>query len=103
MSIEFIWVAIAVISIVSTARITRLITFDKLPPVAWLREKWVTLWGESEWATLVVCPYCFSMYAAALVLLWGYFTHWDLYWWLFNGWMAMSYLGAIVMVKDGDD
>lgn len=101
---EFYWVVIALVSVVSVARITRLFTYDDFPPLKWIRVQWVKAFPEgSDWATLWVCPYCFSMYAAAFVLGWGYLSHWDLYWWLFNGWMAMSYAAAILMVRDGED
>lgn len=101
---NFTWVAIAVISVVSAARITRLMTYDIFPPIKWIREKYINAFPEgSDWATLWVCPYCFGMYSAAFVLLWGHLSHWDIYWWLFNGWMAMSYAAAVFMVHDGDD
>lgn len=102
MAEEFLWVAIAFTSVVSASRITRLFTHDVFPPIAWLREKLVKI-SPGEWATLWVCPYCFAMYSAIVVLLWGYFVRWDTYWWLFNGWMAISYLAATYMVNDGED
>lgn len=99
----FEWVAVALVSIGSAARITRLITWDKYPPSAWLRAKWRKITKDGDWSILLECPYCFSLYAALGVLLWGYLTDFHLWWWLFNGWLALAYLAAIMVRFDGDD
>src|SRR4051794_31719831 len=99
----FEWVAAAVVAVVSAARITRLITWDEYPPSAWLRMKWDALTNDGPWSVLAHCGYCFGLWAAGFVVLWGWLSdlHWS--WWLFNGWMAVGYLAAITMAYDGED
>ena len=36
----FDWIAVAVVTVLSSARLTRLATFDSFPPVRWLRDKY---------------------------------------------------------------
>lgn len=107
MHTEFEWVAIAIVSVLSTARITRLATWDALPPAIWLRDKYDDLTDNGPWSLLLHCGYCFGIWAAAFVVAWGYLCDWSggwgTAWWLFNGGMAVAYLGAIVMAYDGDD
>lgn len=115
----FEWVAVAVVASLSTARINRLFVWDVYPPVAWLRDKWDEWTGlrdskgelqrDSEgnvlgnWTPLMHCGYCFGMYAAIPVLLTGWLSGWHTAWWIVNGWLALSYVGAIIMAFDGDD
>lgn len=103
----FEWVAIAIVSSVSTARLTRLLTFDTFPPSIWVRMQWDKVTKDGSWSMLAHCGYCFGLWAAAFVLGWGYWCDWSgtwgTLWWLFNGWMAVGYTAAIIMVNDGDD
>jgi hypothetical protein len=105
---DFEWVAAFVLATVSSARITRLVTWDAYPPVAWLRVKWDARTENSDWNLLLHCGYCFSLYVVLLVM--G--TAWlsihltgdiHLAWWLVTGWLTISYLAAICMAYDGDD
>lgn len=98
------WIAIAVVTVMSAARITRLVTFDAFPPAAWVRAKFDDLTEENDWSLLVHCGYCFSFWATLAVALWGYFSGWHTAWWLTNSILGGSYLAAIVMAadKDGD-
>ena len=100
---NFEWVAAAVVAVMSTARITRLITWDHYPPSVWLRVKWHEITNDGPWSILVDCGYCFGLWAAGFVVGWGYLSgfHWT--WWLFNGWLAAGYAGAMVMAYDGED
>lgn len=100
---DFQWVAIAIVSVVSAARITRLLTYDKFPPVVWLRIKYDTLTNDGPWSLLLHCGYCFGVWASAFVVGWGYLSDWDQWWWLFNGGMAAAYAAAIVVAFDGDE
>lgn len=99
---EFTWVAVALVSITSTARLTRLLTWDTYPPVVAIRMWWDNHTPEA-WNELVHCGYCASMYIAPAVVLSGYFTDWHTAWWLVNGTLGAAYLGAITMAYDGDD
>lgn len=99
----FEWVAAFVIAVVSVARISRLLTWDKYPPSVWVRTKWDALTDDGPWSVLVHCGYCFGLWAAMFVVGYGWLSdlHWS--WWLLNGWLAVGYLGAVFMAFDGDD
>lgn len=100
---EFEWVAVALVTIASAARITRLLTFDHFPPVKWLRTKYVVRTDGSDWQMLALCGYCASFWVAAAVVAWGVLTDFQPAWWIVNGVFAASYLAAILMSYDGDD
>lgn len=103
----FHWIALAVIAVMSSARITRLLTFDKFPPILAVRRWYVTAMDHSEatrpWQLLALCGYCMGFWVALGVLAWGYLTDWQTAWWLVNGLFALAYAAAIVMAHDGDD
>lgn len=112
----FEWIAVAVVVVLSSARLTRLVTFDHFPPIKWLREKYATATDGSDWQLLAYCGYCASFWVTLAVVIWadlaGVFdgrTAWgtdgDLatpIWFLVNGIFGGSYLAAIVMAFDGD-
>lgn len=98
----FEWVAVAVITVMSSARLTRLATFDLFPPVKWLRDKYADWTDGSDWQLLAFCGYCASFWLTGAVLLWGWLTDWQTAWWLLNGTLAASYAAAIVMTLDQD-
>lgn len=98
----FYWVMIAAVTITSASRLTRLLTFDKFPPVQWLRFKYADLTDGSGWQLLAFCGYCASFWATAAVVAWGYLVEFDTAWWLVNGTLGGSYLAAILMAFDGD-
>lgn len=106
MSTEFLWVAIALTTIISSARLTRVVTYDVFPPARWLRDTWGDLMDRSRftqgYAVLLFCQWCFSFWATLGVVLWGHLSGFDTIWWVFNGTMAASYLAAIFMTHDGD-
>lgn len=99
----FEWVAIAVVTITSAARITRLITFDAFPPAAWVRTIWDRLTNDGDWALLFHCPYCMSFWVTIALTWWGYAVSWDTAWWLTNSVFGGSYLAAILVTFDGED
>lgn len=99
----FYWIAVAAVAITSSARLTRLATYDHLPPVKWLRNKYADLTDGSDWQLLAFCGYCASFWITAAVALWGYFTDFHEPWWVINGIFGASYLAAILMAHDGDD
>lgn len=100
---DFQWVAIAIVTTLSASRITRLVTWDSFPPSVWVRMKWDTITKDGSWAILAHCGYCFAVWAAFGVVLWGYLSDWNTFWWIINGALAASYVAAIVMSNDGDD
>lgn len=117
MNSTFYWIAVAVITVTASARITRLATYDQFPPALWLREKFADLMDGGPrrrgWQILVYCGYCFSFWATLLVVIWadlsGIFEGWtddpSLWasgWWFLMGTLGASYLAAIMMKHDGD-
>ena len=98
----FEWVAVALVVVLSSARLTRLVTYDKFPPVKWLREKYIEATDGSDWQLLAFCPYCAGFWVTLVVVLAGWLSGWHEVWWLVNGSLGASYLAAMVMVYDGD-
>lgn len=99
---EFQWVAVALVTVLSSARITRLLIFDKFPPIKWVKDRYADLTDGTGWQWLVFCPYCMAPWVTAAVLGSGYLSDWHTVWWLVNAWFGASYLAAIVMVLDAD-
>lgn len=102
----FQWVAIALITITSASRLTRLATYDKFPPVRWLRDKFAD-WTDTtprrrSWQLIAFCAYCFSYWPTLAIILTGYYSHWHDAWWIVNGSLGASYLAAILMIHDGE-
>lgn len=89
----FVW-------IVSSARITRLITQDSFPPVVWLRIKWDDKTDGNGWNVLFHCHWCMSFWVTAIIGGWGYLSnlHWT--WWIANITLAASYLSAMTVERD---
>lgn len=110
---EWIVVAAVVTAIISTARLTRLVTHDRYPPAMALRRWW---WNQTvakggwraHWNLVLVgdepgdsgCPFCAAPWIMLAVGLWGWLSGPDAVWWGFNGWMAASYLASMVVVRD---
>jgi hypothetical protein len=92
----------AVVGIISAARLTRLLTQDNYPPVVWLRIKYQDRTEGTGWEDLVTCPYCAAPWIMAGIGLWGWLTEFQTAWWVFNVWLAASYLVAMVVVRDGE-
>jgi hypothetical protein len=120
-SVEFYWIAVAVVTIVSASRLTRLATWDEFPPIKVVRNRYAD-WTEKKpkrqgWQLVAFCGYCFSFWATAFVVIWADLAGvldgkpafgWtgDLsipLWWIVNGIFAASYLAAILMAHDGDE
>lgn len=99
---DFEWVAAAILTVLATARITRLIVWDTYPPSVWFRIWWDRHTNDA-WSELVHCGYCAGMYVSALVVLSGWLSDWHTAWWVTTGTLSAAYLGAIVMAYDGDE
>jgi hypothetical protein len=96
--------AAIVVAVLSIARTARLLIYDDYPPVAWVRER-VQRWlgaGEkrSRWMLLTECPFCLAPYLTAGMLVWMWLSDLNTFWWVANGWWAMSYVAAIVVARD---
>jgi hypothetical protein len=86
----------------ATARLTRLLVNDDWPPSTWFRIKWDTITKDGIWSKIVHCPWCASPYIAAILLAWAVLSnlHWS--WWLFTGWLAVSYVASWIVFHDED-
>lgn len=98
----FEWIAVAVTSALAAARLARLLTVDKFPPIKAVRDWYEDKTDGSDWQLLTMCGYCMGMWTGAAVVLSGWLSHWAEPWWVVCGWLAVSYLAAIVMAYDGD-
>lgn len=117
MSTEFYWIAVAAVTVLSAARLTRLAVYDDFPPVKWLRNKYTESNDGSDWSLLALCGFCASFWITALVVVTGLLADvygdanepvgddapWFLLWWIVNGTFAASYLAASYVARDGDD
>lgn len=112
MSIEFYWAAVIAVTILSTARLARLAVLDKFPPVKNLRERYEDRTDGTDWQWLTMCAFCMAPWMAVLVfgsgLLIGVYPStgpaaggWTQVWWVFNGWLAISYLAGSYVARDG--
>jgi hypothetical protein len=100
---EFFWIAVAVVTVLSSSRLTRIAVVDDFPPVRFFRDKLYDRLEGSGWQAITWCGYCVSFWITAAVIAWGYFTNWQDAWWLVNGAFAASYLAATYVTHDGDD
>lgn len=79
---DFQWVAVAIVTALSSARLTRLVTVDTFPPVKAVRDWFEEKTDGSGWQILTMCGYCFSFWATLLVVLTGWASDWPTAWWL---------------------
>lgn len=112
----FHWIAAAIVIVFSSARLTRLATYDLFPPVKWFRDEYIEWTDKTDrrrpWQLLAFCGYCASFWITGAVVAWadlsGVFdgkpvADWMTpLWWIANGTLAASYVAAIVMAYDGD-
>jgi hypothetical protein len=111
-SIEFYWVAVVATTVLSVARLARLLVIDKWPPVKKVRDWYETKTDGSDWQWLTMCAFCMAPWCAVWVLAWGLLAgvypldypaseFWAQAWWVFNGWLAVSYLAGTYVARDG--
>jgi hypothetical protein len=102
MNIEFLYAAAALVGVLSAARLTRLLVNDDFPPIVWFRTKWDGITKDGDWSKIVHCMWCASPYFSAMILAWGVLSHLHWTWWVFNGWMAGSYIASWIVFHDED-
>lgn len=92
-----------VVGIIAVARLSRLVVFDDFPPMKWARLRWHVAMNENGWEKLVDCAFCAAPYLAAADMGWAYLSdlHWT--WWVFNLWLAASYVAAMIVARDEPD
>lgn len=107
MSTEFYWIAIAFVTVLSAARLTRLAVADDFPPVKFFRDRIYDFLDRTDrrrqWQIITWCGYCAAFWLTAPVVAWGYLTDWQTAWWLFNGAMGGSYIASLIVVNDKDE
>jgi len=92
--------AAASVGVVAAARLTRLVTKDHWPPMAFVRRKYVEATEGTEWSVLAECPFCVAPYVVAADLAWALRSDLDKAWWVVNGWLAASYAASLIVVRD---
>lgn len=92
--------AALLVTVLSAGRITRLFTQDTYPPAAFLRAWWDKVTNDGPWADLLHCHWCFGPYATAVVGGTGLLTGFHTAWWVFFGWLALSYLTSMIVERD---
>lgn len=106
MSTEFYWIAVAVVTVLSASRLTRLAVADDFPPVKFFRDIVYDFLDKSttrrQWQIITWCHYCASFWLTAPIVAWGYLTDFQTAWWIFNATFAATYLSAILVSFDGD-
>ena len=95
-------IAAVLVGVLSTARLTRLVTEDSWPPVVWLRVKWDEITDHGPWYDLVDCPWCLAPWLVAPNLILAVATDLHPVWWIINGWLAASLATSWVAIKAGE-
>jgi hypothetical protein len=102
------WFILAIaVAVLGVGPQTRVVTYHLFPPAKWLRQKWtdwVVKHNHQDWYILFSCPWCmppwlllicggwFALSFTAVWIAWA--------WWLFWGWLALSYVISMVIVRD---
>jgi hypothetical protein len=92
------WAAIlaVLVGVIGAARLTRVLTIDDYPPSIAIRVWWQGVTKDGDWAKLVTCPWCAGPWITLIMIISFLvsFLHpvlgWA--WWIFWGWLALSYL-----------
>lgn len=100
MTQEIVVLAAVIVCTLSAARLTRLITQDSFPPAVWFRIKWDDITGESGWNTLLHCHWCMAPWMVLPLGAWGWLSNLHVSWWVFNLWLAVSYIASMIVERD---
>jgi hypothetical protein len=98
-----VWLALPLAlatAILGVGRLTRLITYDDYPPTIWLRARWIKLTKAGGWSKLATCFWCAAPWLLLPCIAWAWLTQLNWTWWLFFGWMGVSYLISMVVARD---
>lgn len=99
------YIAIPIIVVFASARMTRMLTFDDFPPAKFIRDHWDARTLDSGWNELFHCPYCmgiwvslpFTVLGVAILFGWGAFTTLTGAFLAFCAWMTVGYLNGIIV------
>lgn len=93
--------------VLGVGRLARVIVHDQFPPSVWFRQKWANWVVDHKhegWIDLFFCFWCLSPWIMAVAIGWFAlsfsvpFLAWA--WWLFWGWLALSYVAAMIVERD---
>lgn len=112
MNINLYWIALAIVTVLSASRLTRIAVIDDFPPVVFFRDWLYNRLEGSGWQAITWCGFCISFWITSLVVGWGCLAH--VYghppnsvsgnvWWFINGALAASYLATTYITIDGDE
>lgn len=94
------------IAVLGVGRMARLITHDEFPPSRWWRAVWqdrITA-NHPGWSLLFICFWCLSPWIMLVAIGWFLLTlqvEWVAWaWWLFWGWLALSYVASMIVARD---
>jgi hypothetical protein len=97
-------IAAVLVAVLGVGRLARIALYDAFPPAIWLRLKWDDLTDGSSWNKLLHCPWCLIPWIMLVAIGWfllGLHVEWVAWaWWLFWGWMALSYVSTMIYVRD---
>lgn len=93
------------VAVIGTARVARIATYDDFPPAMWLRQRWVDMTDGTGWQNLATCFWCATPWLMLLTVGWFLagllWVPWlTVAWWIFYGWMALSYLASQYILFD---
>lgn len=91
-----------VVWLVSSARLTRLLTQDAFPPLIKIRAWWDAKTEDSLWNPLLHCHWCAAPWVALVVggVGWATSLHWA--WWVVTVWLSGAYATAWIVHHDED-
>lgn len=90
-------------AVLGVGRLSRIITYDAFPPAIALRLAWTRAVGEA-WGKLLTCWWCLTPWLMLVSFGWfalGIIVTWiAVAWWIFWGWLALSYVSSIIIARD---
>lgn len=92
------------VALFGVGRLARIITWDAFPPAIAVRQWWNRITDDGPWAKLFNCFWCMTPWLMLGSLGWfvlGLYVDWiAIAWWLFWGWLALSYASSIIIARD---
>lgn len=99
-----IMIAALVAAIFGVGRLSRIAVYDDFPPAAKLRAFWDKVTDDGPWSKLAHCYWCSTPWIMAFALVWFVIalnvTWLMIAWFVFWGWLAVSYIATIVIAYD---
>jgi hypothetical protein len=97
-------VAAVLVAVFGVGRLSRIITYDDFPPSVAVRIWWSKVTHDGGWAKLAHCFWCATPWIMLGSMGWfalGFVLTWVAWaWWLFWGWLALSYITSIIIGRD---